>query len=164
MKIRNYKLAQKYPGSPSIGTVIYETLDHYRTIERLDKYIITKREVERNTKFWKIQPDMYVILRNRAMCAKCSEIIESKHVHDYQTCKCKLISVDGGLEYLKRGFKEPTDYVEISEMNMLYYKLFAIEVNELIKSLSDLENISLRNPIFPSTYQWISWMERKFIR
>ena len=40
---------------------------------------------------------------NKAKCLSCGDIIESKHVHDYKTCKCGKISVDGGLEYLKRS-------------------------------------------------------------
>ena len=44
---------------------------------------------------WKI----YV---NRAKCLKCNDIIESKHRHDYVSCKCGACSVDGGHDYLKR--------------------------------------------------------------
>lgn len=51
-----------------------------------------------------------VILSNKAKCKKCGDIIESKHVHDYVTCKCGAISVDGGHEYLKRSFPGGTDY------------------------------------------------------
>lgn len=41
---------------------------------------------------------------NKAKCLSCGDIVESKHVHDYQTCKCGKIAVDGGLEYLRRAF------------------------------------------------------------
>ena len=41
---------------------------------------------------------------NKAKCLLCGDIIESKHVHDYKTCKCGKIAVDGGLEYLRRAF------------------------------------------------------------
>lgn len=34
--------------------------------------------------------------RARAKCRKCNEIIESKHRHDYVTCSCGEISIDGG--------------------------------------------------------------------
>lgn len=36
------------------------------------------------------------IRKNRAKCKLCEEIIESKHSHDYVTCKCGEISIDGG--------------------------------------------------------------------
>lgn len=38
-------------------------------------------------------------MRNRAKCKLCEEIIESTHTHDYVTCKCGEISVDGGNDY-----------------------------------------------------------------
>ena len=44
------------------------------------------------------------ILCNKARCKICGDIIESVHVHDYKTCKCGKIAVDGGKEYLKRMF------------------------------------------------------------
>ena len=46
-----------------------------------------------------------IIISNRGKCLLCGDIIESKHVHDYVTCKCGNLSVDGGRDYLKRGFK-----------------------------------------------------------
>ena len=39
---------------------------------------------------------------NRAQCAECKDIITSYHVHDYVSCKCGSIAVDGGLEYIRR--------------------------------------------------------------
>jgi hypothetical protein len=43
------------------------------------------------------------IIKNSAQCLKCKDIIESKHRHDYVTCKCGAISVDGGLDYVRRS-------------------------------------------------------------
>jgi hypothetical protein len=43
-----------------------------------------------------------VILHNAAKCKKCNDKIESTHVHDFVTCKCGAISVDGGRDYLRR--------------------------------------------------------------
>lgn len=43
-----------------------------------------------------------VILKNAAECAKCHDLIESVHVHDFRGCKCGRIAVDGGREYLRR--------------------------------------------------------------
>ena len=40
--------------------------------------------------------------RNRAKCLTCGDVVESKHVHDFVTCKCGAISVDGGNEYHRR--------------------------------------------------------------
>lgn len=55
------------------------------------------------------------ILRNRAKCLICGEIIESKTVHDYKTCSCGNLSVDGGLEYTKRGVKDLDKWEDLSE-------------------------------------------------
>lgn len=43
------------------------------------------------------------IKRNSAKCLKCKDEIESKHVHDFVTCRCGAISVDGGKHYLRRA-------------------------------------------------------------
>lgn len=54
------------------------------------------------------------ILRNSAICNHCKEEIISKHGHDYVTCKCGTVSVDGGQNYLRRLFKENADYKDTS--------------------------------------------------
>lgn len=47
-----------------------------------------------------------VIVRNSATCLACGDHIESKHRHQMTTCACGNIFVDGGTEYLRRGFAE----------------------------------------------------------
>lgn len=42
------------------------------------------------------------IVVNKVRCRKCGDIIESKSVHDFVTCKCGTVSVDGGHDYIKR--------------------------------------------------------------
>lgn len=39
---------------------------------------------------------MELTLKNRAKCKLCNDIIESVHRHDYVTCSCGEISIDGG--------------------------------------------------------------------
>lgn len=59
------------------------------------------------------------ILCNRAKCLKCGDIIESKTRHDFQTCSCGNLSVDGGHFYLKRCFGPgmvSDNYEELSEV------------------------------------------------
>lgn len=48
-------------------------------------------------------------VRNIAKCNKCGGIIESHHVHDFRTCPCGSISVDGGQEYIRRC-GDPEDF------------------------------------------------------
>lgn len=55
------------------------------------------------------------IIVNKAQCAKCEDIIESTHRHDFVWCKCKAIFVDGGKDYLRRGGKNLDDIIEMSE-------------------------------------------------
>lgn len=55
------------------------------------------------------------IIRNAARCKKCGDVIESKHRHDFVTCSCGALSVDGGKDYLKRAFISADAYEELSE-------------------------------------------------
>ena len=38
---------------------------------------------------------------NRIRCAKCLDILTSRHVHDFVTCSCGSVSVDGGNDYYR---------------------------------------------------------------
>ena len=42
---------------------------------------------------------------NGAVCCNCKTFIQSKHRHDFKTCECGYISVDGGMSYAKRSWK-----------------------------------------------------------
>ena len=53
------------------------------------------------------------ILLNKARCDNCGDVIESKHVHDYVSCSCGRLAVDGGHEYLRRNFS-PSEYTDLS--------------------------------------------------
>ncbi len=59
------------------------------------------------------------IIRNAIQCKHCGEIIESKSVHDFKTCKCGKVFVDGGHEYLRRGYTNSAeeDFIDLSETN-----------------------------------------------
>lgn len=60
---------------------------------------------------------MFRITKNAIRCKHCGDIIESIHVHDYKTCSCGACAVDGGHDYLRRGFvnSPEEDYEELSE-------------------------------------------------
>lgn len=58
------------------------------------------------------------IISNKIRCKRCGQVIESKTVHDFKTCKCGAVSVDGGHYYLRRG-GEPEDWEELSEVEKL---------------------------------------------
>lgn len=57
------------------------------------------------------------IIFNRARCRKCGTFLESKSVHDFQTCSCGAISIDGGKQYLRRvgDFDAIEDLSEIAK-------------------------------------------------
>lgn len=43
-----------------------------------------------------------MIIQNAVTCLSCGDFIFSMHRHDFVTCTCGSISVDGGQEYLRR--------------------------------------------------------------
>jgi len=53
-----------------------------------------------------------VIIQNAVTCLGCGDFIVSKHRHDFVTCTCGAISVDGGQAYLRRvgDFANATDH------------------------------------------------------
>ena len=60
---------------------------------------------------------MQRIIRNAVQCNLCGDIIESTYKHDLVTCKCGCCSVDGGLDYLRRGFTHSRD--DFTELSIL---------------------------------------------
>lgn len=44
------------------------------------------------------------LLRNSAKCLLCDTEIESTHRHDFRSCPCNNVSVDGGHDYRRRGW------------------------------------------------------------
>ncbi|TMV52627.1 hypothetical protein FE783_00050 [Paenibacillus mesophilus] len=45
---------------------------------------------------------MRKLTKNAICCLTCGDIIESKTVHDFQTCRCGKVLVDGDCGYAKR--------------------------------------------------------------
>ena len=57
------------------------------------------------------------ITKNAVRCHKCGTVAESKHRHDFVSCFCGDISVDGGFDYLRRvgnlgGYEDLSEYEE----------------------------------------------------
>lgn len=65
-------------------------------------------------------------MRNRAKCKLCSDILESFHRHDYVTCKCGEIAIDGGNDYLKCSARDWVNLLRIDD-----------EGNEIVPKVSD---------------------------
>ena len=60
-------------------------------------------------------PESFTVIRNRAKCLNCGDIIESTTEDDMPWCSCGNLSVSGGLDYVHRVTKAPTwqDMAEI---------------------------------------------------
>lgn len=58
-------------------------------------------------------------MRNRAICHKCNDVIESKSRHDLVWCSCKNIYVDGGKAYQRLGCAGPIDSFSILDSNWI---------------------------------------------
>lgn len=59
---------------------------------------------------------MNKILRNAIRCNHCGDVIESTNRNDFVRCSCGTVFVDGGTDYLRRGFKNSIDdFTDISE-------------------------------------------------
>ena len=54
------------------------------------------------------------IYSNKIKCRHCGDVIESTYTHDFRTCKCGKVSVDGGLSYLKRSCEKLDDHFDLS--------------------------------------------------
>jgi hypothetical protein len=68
-------------------------------------------------------------MKNRAKCKKCNSIIESFHSHDYVSCACGEISVDGGQDYFKCSAVEFTNFLRIDD-----------EGNEIVVTVKEKED------------------------
>jgi tRNA(Ile2) C34 agmatinyltransferase TiaS len=55
------------------------------------------------------------ILKNKAKCNHCGDVLESKHVHDFVKCSCGRIFIDGGKEYLRFGCHHEADIQLLTE-------------------------------------------------
>lgn len=55
------------------------------------------------------------IIYNRAKCLICGDIVESEYCHQFVTCQCGNLSVDGGKDYLKRSALHPDKVEEMSQ-------------------------------------------------
>lgn len=54
-------------------------------------------------------------MKNRAKCKLCKSIIESTHVHDYVSCSCGEISIDGGINYYRVSAKDFSNFLRVDD-------------------------------------------------
>ncbi len=68
------------------------------------------------------------IIKNSAKCSKCNQVIESKSRHDYQSCQCGEISVDGGISYLKRSARDFSSLIDLSDIRFYTQHELIVEI------------------------------------
>lgn len=56
-----------------------------------------------------------ILMRNRAKCKLCNEILESFHSHDHVICSCGEISIDGGQQSFKCSAKDFTNFIRVDD-------------------------------------------------
>jgi len=62
--------------------------------------------------------NLYRVIRNRCQCRQCEDIIESTNRHDFVRCRCGAIFTDGGTAYIRRGFTNIDDIIDLSEYEL----------------------------------------------
>ncbi len=60
------------------------------------------------------QPKPKRLIHNRARCKKCFTVIESVHRHQFISCPCGAIFVDGGRSYKRVGYNQAEDFEDLS--------------------------------------------------
>lgn len=97
---------------------------------------------------------MIKIIKNRIKCNHCGDIITSEYVHDFKTCTCGTVSVDGGRDYMKRSYKNSradyedlSIYEEVDDEELKKLESLEIKINdeEQIKKLMEYINDKMKN-------------------
>ncbi len=113
-----------------------------------------------------------VIEINAAYCHACKCFLESRSRHDYKTCECDNLMVDGGRDYIRRGFKDLDKIEELSIQrkhidydNMSYSDMLelldAFKIWERIYELIEVEGDGMYKRF---AKRWIPEMEKAFKR
>jgi len=107
---------------------------------------------------------MNTIIQNAAYCKICNEIVVSKERHDFETCNCTSISVDGGTYYVRRSVKDVNLYEELvltvnstfdeiinklvwgtrgkeGNVKLHYFLIKSLDINHLQAILDNVKNI-----------------------
>jgi hypothetical protein len=93
LQVNDYEYNIEFDNNYDIKTFENDVKSFVEVIEKVEKGEIEMRPRHKKP----------YIVSNKAMCNLCSDIIESKHRHDFVTCKCGNSSTDGGLDYFHRS-------------------------------------------------------------
>lgn len=61
---------------------------------------------------------MAALLRSQLECPFCHDLIASLHRHDFQTCGCGGLSIDGGRDYLRVAYREDVGEILMAKDGM----------------------------------------------
>jgi hypothetical protein len=100
------------------------------------------------------------VVINKAQCKLCGDIIESKSGHDFKTCKCGEISVDGGRQYIRRAAKNLDNIVELSVERYFNEE----EILAKITRLEDDLLMTKSSPSSPSSPSSQSYYEEQLVK
>jgi hypothetical protein len=96
------------------------------------------------------------ILKNQARCKKCGDAPVSAHVHDYRSCKCGAMAVDGGKEYIRRS-AEDFDFVE--ELSVfLPQPAHEVIVDAIVRDIKNNRSLKARYVALHATKSSLRWV------
>jgi hypothetical protein len=76
-----------------------------------------------------------MIISNQGRCKLCGDTPFSAHRHDFSSCKCGEIAVDGGTSYLRRVAGSFDNFIEMSiEIKDEAFKAITAELDEAIEA------------------------------
>ena len=118
---------------------------------------LSLREIDDNEQMWlqeNMTPTSTKILSNQVLCRLCGDAPYSAGRHSYLSCKCGKVSVDGGMEYLRRVYDDDADYIDISiEWSLAEYQRVHDAINPLWRPLVEAtwlpggESLVIENPV-----------------
>ncbi len=55
------------------------------------------------------------LTRNAAQCGRCKDVIVSRFRHNFATCSCGALSVDGGLDYRRVVYDQDVEVIDLCQ-------------------------------------------------
>lgn len=85
---------------------------------------------------------MKKLIENKEQCKLCGDILISKSTHNKKSCSCGNLTVDGGMDYIKRNWKQKDSFIELSvETNERNWINDEVEIDfEVPQSIQNLIN------------------------
>ena len=77
---------------------------------------------------------MKKLVENKAQCKLCGDILVSESTHDKKTCSCGNLTVDGGLDYIKRNWKQDDSFIEMSVEEDLKKVLMEVSKEQFLET------------------------------